>query len=50
MIYFYTNGHLAWLKIAKNACSSWSQVFSDMACNGRLVWVDQVAVIVTDKD
>lgn len=31
MIVFYTNGHLAWLTIAKNACTSWSQVFSDMA-------------------
>jgi hypothetical protein len=30
MIYFYTNGNLAWLKIAKNACSSWSKTFTDL--------------------
>jgi hypothetical protein len=30
MIYFYTDGKLAWLKIAKNACSSWSSLFDDL--------------------
>jgi hypothetical protein len=30
MIYYYTNGKLAWLKIAKNACSSWSSLFDGL--------------------
>lgn len=29
-MYFYTNGKLAWLKIPKNACSSWSHVFENL--------------------
>ena len=29
-MYFYTNGNLAWLMIAKNACSSWSNVFEKL--------------------
>lgn len=29
-MYFITNGHLAYLKIAKNACSSWEQVLTGL--------------------
>ena len=29
-MYFYTNGKLAWLKISKNACTSWSYVFENL--------------------
>lgn len=30
MTWFYTNGDVAWIKVAKNACTSWSAVFESM--------------------
>lgn len=29
-MYFYTNGNVAWLKIAKNACMSWASTFDKL--------------------
>jgi len=29
-MFFHHNGNLAWLSIAKNACTSWMQVFDDL--------------------
>jgi hypothetical protein len=41
-MYFYTNGKLAWLKIPKNACTSWSRVFENIGWEKQDLYIPTV--------
>ena len=43
-MYFYTNGQVAWLKIAKNACSSWSSVFEKLGWQKHDLYIPEIDI------
>ena len=43
-MYFYTNGQLAWLKIAKNACTSWSSIFEDLGWQKHDLYIPNIDI------
>ncbi len=43
-MYFYTNGQVAWLKIAKNACTSWSSVFEKLGWQRHDLYIPDIDI------